>query len=555
MNTAMTAVPFVVAALLSGCGGAATQYTGAPFSPLTGVFSDAPVTGLDYRTTSGAAGKTDAQGQFNFAYGDAITFSVGGIMLGSVVPIITPAGTATVTPADLALMPATFQTTQLIGQVLGTLNSIAVDRNIATNITATSPQPLASGVFTVPGDVTTLLAPLVELYLFPPYYYPIPLLGLYSFLPSQVLAQLQTIASVEGGVAGVPSAADATLNINQGINAANVIGTVWTATSAAGGGLTGTFYFRPDGNMTGFTSDGNILAGTWAASITPGAPVQFALISAAGVNYAGTINNGVSTATISDSTGTAAYTITKVTVNTLITSNLDQGGWYGVYTPVGSAGVYGAGTPVYLILSPDGTFSGIMDGDQLNTGIIGGTWNAGSYSFNTGLPTSGIGAGKFLNSTGTGTFSFNMALQTGSFSINGNVAGTISFSRTGVLAMNSSTFTSSSAPMSSLLLPVNITWPANPADLHSNFALELSVTGSGGVAASGIKAEVNPLGNGPLGNGAPTYTMADSISVPYPGTAQNYTLSVNQIITGNCNIISGASGVPSTPIPVAITCN
>lgn len=554
MNTAMMAVPFVVAALLSGCGGAATQYAGAPFSPLTGVFSDAPVTGLDYRTTSGAAGKTDAQGQFNFAYGDAITFSVGGIMLGSVVPIITPAGTATVTPADLALMPATFQTTQLIGQVLGTLNSIAVDRNI----TATSPQPLASGVFTVPGDVTTLLTPLVELYLFPPYYYPIPLLGLYSFLPSQVLAQLQAIAGVEGGVAGVPSAADATLNINQGINAANVIGTVWTATSAAGGGLTGTFYFRPDGNMTGFTSDGNILAGAWAASITPGAPVQFALMSAAGVNYAGTINSGASTATINDSGGTPAYTITEVTVNTLITSNLYQGGWYGVYTPVGSAGVYGADTPVYLILSPDGTFSGIMDGDPANTGIIGGTWNAGSYSFNTGLPTSGIGTGKFLNSTVTNTFSFNMALQTGSFSINGNVAGTISFSRTGVLSMNSSP--SPGTPMVNLLLPVNITWPANPADLHSNFALELSITGASGVAASGIKAEANPLGNGPLGNGALTYTMTDNISVPYAGTATGYTLSVNSIVAANCSFAGGAvsvtgSSVPPSPSPVVITCN
>jgi len=554
-------MPFALAALLSGCGGA-TQYVGSPFSPLTGVFSDAPVTGLDYRTSSGAGGKTDAQGHFNFAYGDAVTFSVGGLMLGSAIPLVTPAGTAPVTPVDLYGWPTSYPLTQLIGQTLGTMNSIAINRSIVAGMAPASGVPPSSGVFTIPGDVAAMMAPLVNMYLFPPYYYPFPFLSLFSFTPGQVLAQLQTVASAEGGIAGVPSASDATLNMNQGVNAANVIDTVWYATPL-NGNLSGTFYFQPDGNMTGFTSDGNIMAGTWAASTTPGAPVQFALMSSSG-NYSGTINSGASTATISDSNGIAAYSITKVTVNTLILGNLYQGGWFGVYTPVGnSTSVYGAGTPVYLILSPDGTFSGIMDGNQTNTGNIGGTWNAGSYSLNTGLPTSGIGTGKFLGSASSGTFSFNMASQTGNYSINGNVVGTISFSRTGVLAMNSSTLTSPSTPMSSLLLPVNISWPANPADLHSNFALELSVTDTNGVvAASGIKAEVNPLGNGPLGNGAATYTMADSISVPYPGTATNYTLTVNSIATpANCSFIGGASavgtvtnGVPS-PSPVSITCN
>ncbi|KXS32672.1 MAG: hypothetical protein AWT59_1199 [Candidatus Gallionella acididurans] len=542
-------MPFALAALLSGCGGA-TQYVGSPFSPLTGVFSDAPVTGLDYRTSSGAGGKTDAQGHFNFAYGDAVTFSVGGLMLGSAIPLVTPAGTAPVTPVDLYGWPTSYPLTQLIGQTLGTLNSIAIDRSIVAGMAPASGVPPSSGVFTIPGDVAAMMAPLVNMYLFPPYYYPFPFLSLFSFTPGQVLAQLQTVASAEGGIAGVPSASDATLNMNQGVNAANVIDTVWYATPL-NGNLSGTFYFQPDGNMTGFTSDGNIMAGTWAASTTPGAPVQFALMSSSG-NYSGSVASGASTATISDSSGNPAYSITKVTVNTLILSNLYQGGWFGVYTPLSgnTTGVYGAGTPVYFILSPDGTFSGIMDGDQANTGIIGGTWNAGSYSLNTGVPTSGIGTGKFLGSAGTGTFSFNMASQTGNYSISGNVVGTISFSRTGVLAMNSSTGT-----MTSLLLPVNISWPASPADLHSNFALELSITGSSGVAASGIKAVVNPLGNG-----GPGYMMAGSISIPYPGTAQNYTLTVNSIATpANCNIagVSSTSGtVSSNPLPpVSITCN
>ncbi|MCX7982613.1 MAG: hypothetical protein N2572_06870, partial [Syntrophales bacterium] len=52
-----------------GCGGG-TSGTG----PLRGVFVDAPVAGLDYETTSGIKGKTDANGVFYYDPGDTVTF-------------------------------------------------------------------------------------------------------------------------------------------------------------------------------------------------------------------------------------------------------------------------------------------------------------------------------------------------------------------------------------------------------------------------------------------------------------------------------------------------
>ncbi len=547
MKTALTAVPIIAVILLSACHGKSSPLATATYSPLTGVFSDAPVAGLTYRTSSGAAGTTDSQGRFNYAAVDTVTFSVGGLTLGSAgLGGLTPAGNAAVTPVNLLGTNTSDSRVISIGQLLGTLNSIAVARNIDAG------KPLSSGLFTMPDNAADILTPLMTS--------PNVLTA-----TSLTDAQLQTIAA--SGVASVTSAAasavisvtsdtDAQLNMNQAVNAANVMGTVWIGTCvfSSCGTTTGTFYFQPDGNMTGFTSDGNILAGTWAGSSAtpPASPaVQFSLISSAGGNYSGTIVNGATTATIFDSSSppNTVFSLTQTNSSSNIspltnplTNNLYLGGWYGVYTPTGAADVYGAGTPVYLILSPDGTFSGIMDGNQTITGIISGNWT----------PTSGIGTGSFTFNSGA-TFSFNMATQSGLYSPKGQVYGSISFSRTGILSMISNPLTSSAIAMTPLTLSVQVSWPANPANFHSNFALSLNINNGSTLIASGIKSEANPLGNG-----AVAYTMTDSISVPYPlgATTTGYTLSINPTATpSNCSITAGGSGTVSSPTPVSITCN
>ncbi len=541
------AIPFVLLALVSGCGGS-SQIPINPYITMTGVFLDAPVSGINYRTTSGVAGSTDAQGYFRYAFGDIVTFTTGDVTLGSVFPLATPAGNVTVTPVDLGGVSTSFLPTQLIGQVLGTLNSIVVARNVTAN------QPAADGVFTInQNDAIAMFQPLVAPYLYPPLFIPPPYLNLFFFpltgpYTPNLQSQLQAAVTAVGGVASVTSATDATLNMNQGVNAANVIGTVWNATSTSSGGPTGTFYFQPDGNMTGFTSSGDILAGTWAGSTaTPPAnpAVQFSLTSSAGVSYTGTISSGASSATI-DTGGSSAFTITQATSNPsiLLTNNLYLGGWYGVYNPVG---VSGHGTPVYLILSPDGTFSGIMNGDQPNPGIFSGTWTPSNYF---GTPVNGVGSGTFGNNLGT--VSFNMASRTGLYLQGGNVVGNITFSRSDVFTRMSG-LASPAPAMTTSILPVSINWPASPQNFHSNFALGISINSGGTTYA--IKSEANPLGNGPLGNGAGSYTMLDNISLTYPSGTASYTLSVNPVVSGSCTITAGASGSLASPPAITINCN
>ncbi|MCX7982043.1 MAG: carboxylesterase family protein [Syntrophales bacterium] len=72
------------------CGGG-TSGTG----PLRGVFVDAPVAGLDYVTSSGISGKTDANGMFYYDPGDMVTFKIGNLNLG------TARGSSRLTPVDI----------------------------------------------------------------------------------------------------------------------------------------------------------------------------------------------------------------------------------------------------------------------------------------------------------------------------------------------------------------------------------------------------------------------------------------------------------------------
>ncbi|MCX8025678.1 MAG: hypothetical protein N3A60_10795, partial [Thermanaerothrix sp.] len=76
--------------MVFGCGGGTTG-TG----PLRGVFVDAPVAGLEYVTSSGVSGKTDANGVFYYDPGDTVTFKIGNLTLGSA------KGASQVTPVDI----------------------------------------------------------------------------------------------------------------------------------------------------------------------------------------------------------------------------------------------------------------------------------------------------------------------------------------------------------------------------------------------------------------------------------------------------------------------
>ncbi|NYE64220.1 hypothetical protein FHW58_005458 [Duganella sp. 1224] len=81
-----------VFSVLAGCGGDTQQ----PKTPVTGTFLDGAVENLDYVAGTAAKATTNAKGEFTCYAGDTVSFSIGGIALGSA-----PCA-ATVTPLQLA---------------------------------------------------------------------------------------------------------------------------------------------------------------------------------------------------------------------------------------------------------------------------------------------------------------------------------------------------------------------------------------------------------------------------------------------------------------------
>ena len=80
----------------SGCGleSGDLDLNPGPLPPLSGVFLDSPIAGLSYETET-LSGETDENGEFRYRPDETITFSIGGIELGSA------PGAAILTPLDL----------------------------------------------------------------------------------------------------------------------------------------------------------------------------------------------------------------------------------------------------------------------------------------------------------------------------------------------------------------------------------------------------------------------------------------------------------------------
>lgn len=66
---------------LTGCGGSGGSSSAASSTAQTGIFADAPVQGLSYKTTT-QSGFTDAQGHFKYKNGETVEFKLGTLSLG-----------------------------------------------------------------------------------------------------------------------------------------------------------------------------------------------------------------------------------------------------------------------------------------------------------------------------------------------------------------------------------------------------------------------------------------------------------------------------------------
>ncbi|MFS2006063.1 esterase-like activity of phytase family protein [Duganella sp. CT11-25] len=92
----LSLVSLAVFSVLAGCGSSDNAPAEAAKTPMTGVFLDGAVENLDYVAGTAAKASTNAKGEFTCYAGDTVTFSVGGIALGSA------ACAATITPLQLA---------------------------------------------------------------------------------------------------------------------------------------------------------------------------------------------------------------------------------------------------------------------------------------------------------------------------------------------------------------------------------------------------------------------------------------------------------------------
>lgn len=114
------------ATVLTACGGGSS----APLASNSGIrvatFSDAAVSGLEYSSTS-TSGVTDLNGNFEYRRGEAVSFSIGNLMLGSVVPT-----TAIVRPVDL-VPGAGSDADARVTRILQTLQSLDSDGDPETN--------------------------------------------------------------------------------------------------------------------------------------------------------------------------------------------------------------------------------------------------------------------------------------------------------------------------------------------------------------------------------------------------------------------------------------
>ena len=93
-------IMFLVIPLFAACGGGGNgdgPTTPPPPATAMGAFIDSPVQGLGYQSGTATPGTTDANGTFDYTVGETLSFSVGGVVLGTL-----PDGAPVITPFDFA---------------------------------------------------------------------------------------------------------------------------------------------------------------------------------------------------------------------------------------------------------------------------------------------------------------------------------------------------------------------------------------------------------------------------------------------------------------------
>ncbi len=135
---------------LTACGGGGGDSTTATETVSTGVFIDSAVEGLQYETAT-RSGTTNSLGEYDYLAGETVTFSIGGIVLGSTIagPVVTP----------LSLVPdATSATNPVVTNIVRLLLSLDSDGDPDNGITISSEVTTAANDLAVDFSVADLSA-------------------------------------------------------------------------------------------------------------------------------------------------------------------------------------------------------------------------------------------------------------------------------------------------------------------------------------------------------------------------------------------------------------
>jgi hypothetical protein len=133
---------------LTACGGGGSGDATPTETVSTGVFIDSPVAGLHYATAT-QSGTTNNLGEYDYLAGETVTFSIGGILLGSTLagPVVTP----------LSLVAgATSANNPQVTNIVRLLLSLDSDDDPDNGISITSEVATAAAGLTVDFDVADL---------------------------------------------------------------------------------------------------------------------------------------------------------------------------------------------------------------------------------------------------------------------------------------------------------------------------------------------------------------------------------------------------------------
>ncbi len=532
MNSIKIFLVILFSALVASCGGgggdsssSTPTTTPTPTTSLTGVFSDAPVAGLNYYTNTGFGGCTSAApcttnsaGQFNYTAGNSVTFSAAGVTLGTATNLSTTASVnspAVVTPVSLAPSGSTASSAPVvaIGQFLSGLNSVALQSGQGGN-----------GVFTIPtatgtnaATVTILLNSLQNA--------GVTNLSTTAGLP----AALQIALTAASGV--VPSAPQVTANITQSVNSVGVLGSIWTGTCTqcnAGAGSNVNLMLNPDGVVRGFvkinssSSGAGSVIGGWEGYTTTGAcsaatsgiasstSACFTAVPAPknGSNpwtgfdtsyVLGTVSTSAGTGTLQiyDSTSITPLVPYPVTLTEqAVPSGVNPtylGGWLLTTGPATAASLAGgqvSGSSAFLILESNGSFVTSSSGSATVTGNFNLSTGIGSATISNannvppticgGMPGGGV--------FGSSSESWAIDLTNGTFTRT-YVSGTLPGFAPGTL-FGTGTFTRVATGAAELLTQ----WGDNEGKL-SDVAAETQIT-------MALNAQINWPANPPLSGNA-----------------------------------------------------